>query len=65
MYLEKNEWQKIPTTATVQCHAFTKMISKHAFKTPFSVPNMPAPDHLANHGITARPKWIKTKNPRM
>jgi hypothetical protein len=26
---------------------------------------MPASDHLANHGITARPKWLETNNPRM
>jgi hypothetical protein len=30
-----------------------------------SVPNVPILDHLANHSITARPKWKEIKNPRV
>ena len=35
------------------------------FETQPTMPKMPAGDHLPNHGITACPNWLETKNPRM
>jgi len=35
------------------------------FETPPAVPKLPTLNQLHNHGTTAFPKWLETKNPRM
>jgi len=35
------------------------------FETPPAVPKLPTIDQLHNHGTTAIPKWLETKNPRI